>query len=427
MKIAYFSPLSPIKSGISKYSEINLLPYLKEYCEIDVFIDKGYKPENDYIKKKFTINSFEKFHSESYDLILYHMGNNPHHEYIYKTLLQKPGVVVLHDPFIGGLIWNLTISRGKPELYIEHLVYCLGEKGRKIAENAIASNNFPSFKYTLVNKIADSSIAIIVHSDFAKKIVSAECPNVLLKKINMPIPFINIEKRTTKESLGFSEDTLIIATFGYVAEHKRLHTVLKAFSSFAKKNSNSIFLIVGKFLEKNYQEQIDSLIKELKLSDKVIQTGFVENLVPYIQISDIIVQTRYPTAGETSIITLEMMEMGKPIITSNIGWFSELPDDTVIKINVNENEGDSIVSAFTRLATEKSFVEKLSSNAKMYVRKKHDPSKIAFEYFDFISQISKKEQTKFIHSLSHQLKNLGITHDDSYYLEHFSKTLQKIL
>jgi len=34
MKLAYFSPLSPIKSGISEYSERELLPYLQKLCDL---------------------------------------------------------------------------------------------------------------------------------------------------------------------------------------------------------------------------------------------------------------------------------------------------------------------------------------------------------------------------------------------------------
>jgi len=182
MKIAYFSPLSPVKSGISIYSESNLLPYLSKYCEIDVIIDENYKPTNEYVKNNFPIIPYKKFDRKKYDIIIYQLGNNTYHEYIYNTLQNYPGIVVVHDPFIGGLIWNLTIARQKPESYIEHLVYCLGENGKKIAENAIASNNYPSFDHPLIKKVTDSSLGIIVHSDFAKQAVLKESPNAFVKK-----------------------------------------------------------------------------------------------------------------------------------------------------------------------------------------------------------------------------------------------------
>ena len=179
-------------------------------------------------------------------------------------------------------------------------------------------------------------------------------------------------------------------------------------------------------MEKSYQNEINDLIKELKISEKVIQTGFMDDLVPYIQISDIIIQTRYPTAGETSIITLEIMRMGKPVIVSNTGWFSELPDDVSIKVEVDDNEEKSIIEAFSKLSSEKNYREKLGSNAKRYVKEEHDPDKIAYEFVEFLSNISNIEQSKFVKSLSVRLKDLGLNEKDSSYLDSFSKTLQGI-
>ena len=53
MKIGYFSPLSPVKSGISEYSEREVLPYLQNYFDIDLIIDNNYNPSNKFIKENF--------------------------------------------------------------------------------------------------------------------------------------------------------------------------------------------------------------------------------------------------------------------------------------------------------------------------------------------------------------------------------------
>jgi len=426
MKIAYFSPISPIKSGISAYSEKNLLPYLSKHCTIDLIIDEKFSPSNEDVKKKFKVISYKKFMKNLYDVLLYHMGNNPYHEYIYNVLLQNPGVVVLHDPFIADLLVYMTIGKQKPESYIEHMEYCLGEKGRKIAENAISSNNYPNFDYPLIKKMADSSIAIIVHSNFAKKIILAESPNVFIKKINMPIPLKHVDSNSKKTDFGIPSNTIVISTFGFIAHHKRLHIVLKAFAKFVKTYPESKFLIVGKFLEKKYQNEIHTIIKDLKISDKVIETGFVDNLNPYVEISDIIVQTRYPTAGETSIITLELMAKAKPIIVSDTGWFSELPDETVIKIGVNENEEKSISDAFTKLTSDKSLKKGVGSRALEYVKNEHDPEKISYEIFEFLSHLTSAERSKYIKNLSLHLHDLGIDHNDSSYLDSLTKNVHEV-
>jgi len=395
---------------------------------VDVFIDKTYSATNESIKKNFKASSYEKFETKQYDAILYHLGNNRFHQYIYDTLIENPGIVVAHDAFIGDLISYMTIGKGDTNSYIEHMVYCVGEKGRKIAENAIASKTFPNYEYPLLKKVADCSIALIVHSDFAKKSISKESPNAFIKKINLPTSIKQVMSQAKKKDFNISNDTIIISTFGFVARHKRLEMVLRAFAKFTEINPNSKFFIVGSFLEKNYFEEVKNIIKELKISDKVvIKSEYVEDLVSYIQISDVVIQTRYPTAGETSAMVLEIMSIGKPVIVSNIGWFSELPDDASIKIKIDENEEKSIINAFTKLVSDRSFNEKLGSKAKEYIKNEHDPEKIAYEIIDFLSHITSIERKKYVQNLSAQLHGLGITHNDSLYMDHISKIFHEVL
>ena len=47
MRIAYFSPLNPIKSGVSDYSE-ELLEYLAGFGRIELFID-DYRPSSSWL------------------------------------------------------------------------------------------------------------------------------------------------------------------------------------------------------------------------------------------------------------------------------------------------------------------------------------------------------------------------------------------
>ncbi|MDH3618390.1 MAG: glycosyltransferase family 4 protein, partial [Nitrosopumilus sp.] len=230
-----------------------------------------------------------------------------------------------------------------------------------------------------------------------------------------------------KKDFGIDEETMIISTFGYIAEHKRLHIVLEAFAKYVKKNINSKFLLVGSYLHKQYKKEIEDIIKKLEISDKIIQIGFVEDLEPYIQISDIVVQTRYPTAGETSIITLELMAASKPVIVSNTGWFEELPDKAVIKVNVDKDEQKTILEAFEKLTTDSEYTKNMSINAKKYVEEQHNPEIIANELFEFLNQVQNKDQIKYLEDISLKLKDICIDKSDQVYIDNFSKTLEKIL
>src|SRR3990170_3266673 len=95
-KIAFFSPLNTVQSGISDYSE-ELLPVLAKGVNIDLFVD-GYRPQNKEIQEKFSVFQAKDYLKNGpYDINLYHMGNSPAHAYIYDAQSKNPGVVVLHD------------------------------------------------------------------------------------------------------------------------------------------------------------------------------------------------------------------------------------------------------------------------------------------------------------------------------------------
>jgi hypothetical protein len=76
LKIAWFSPLSPVPSGIADYSE-ELLPSLARHAAIDIYIDPSYAPSNAGIARAFAVRPFdpETFQAGDYDHIVYHMND----------------------------------------------------------------------------------------------------------------------------------------------------------------------------------------------------------------------------------------------------------------------------------------------------------------------------------------------------------------
>jgi hypothetical protein len=78
MRLAYFSPLPPSKSGIADYS-VELLPVLALGAEISVFVEKleeSLMERNGYAV--FEARDFERLNREQpFDLSIYHQGNNP--------------------------------------------------------------------------------------------------------------------------------------------------------------------------------------------------------------------------------------------------------------------------------------------------------------------------------------------------------------
>ena len=85
MRLAWFSPLPPARSGIAAYSA-DLVPRLA----------RG--PRDRLLRRRTTSRDFLwKARRDPYDLVVYQLGNAPCHDYMWGYLAAFPGLVVLHD------------------------------------------------------------------------------------------------------------------------------------------------------------------------------------------------------------------------------------------------------------------------------------------------------------------------------------------
>lgn len=432
MKIAYFTPLSPLKSGIVDFSEREILPYLSEYGTIDIFIDDGYHPSNKEIRSKFRIYNYKKFPKKvnEYDITFYNIGNSPHHIYTYKTLQKYPGIAILHDVFIHGLIWNMTLAKGDKTRYIEEFSYSHGREGEKVASLAIEGKKTffeIEFTYPLIKKIVDNSLGIIVHSEFAKNVVVNQTQDVKIKKINHPLTLnkTDTNRSDLRKKIGLNDETLIISSFGFVSAHKRMNTTLKVFKKIHEECQDSILLIVGKD-----HIGLENMVKNLKIKDSVIHTGFVpfDRLYEYLKITDICINLRYPTAGETSGSVLRLMSMGKPVIVSNVGGFSELPDICCAKVDVDSYEKELLLLYLRALAANEKLRRKMGENAREYVIKEHNPQKIAKEYHDLIHEVidDTDQDGSILKSVAYSMADMGITENDEIIIKEISENLKEL-
>src|SRR5215207_2119257 len=115
MRIAYFSPLPPMKSGIADYSA-ELLPELAGHCEVELIVDEGLRPDPG-LAGRFPVHGHRALpgllERGRFDAVVYHLGNNrDYHASIYRSLLEHPGILVLHELVIHHLVRDLTLYAG---------------------------------------------------------------------------------------------------------------------------------------------------------------------------------------------------------------------------------------------------------------------------------------------------------------------------
>ena len=120
LNIAFVTPLNPMSSGLSDYSEA-LLPALAEHADITVYSDCG-TPANPQIADRFEVRPVRQLlhHHAEHDLRLYQIGNSADHAHAFEMLRGLPGIVVLHEPFLHtGYRYLPTLRPYQRELFYE--------------------------------------------------------------------------------------------------------------------------------------------------------------------------------------------------------------------------------------------------------------------------------------------------------------------
>jgi glycosyltransferase involved in cell wall biosynthesis len=395
MRIAFFTPLNPVQSGISDYSEELLLTLHGasvegRTVEVDLFVDKGYRPSNAEITSRFRVLPGREFNgvARGYSSIVYQMGNSPAHAYIYEQMLRHPGVVVMHEFVLHHLRQWMALNHGKRKAYLALMEGRYGEEGREAARRVMLGQ-YPEalFNYPLSDEAIESARGVIVHSRYMEGLVKGVRPNVPLAVVPMGVPLPPlIPKEEARARLGLDPDLFLVTSVGHLNPYKRVSATLRAFKALLMEHPRSLYLLVGS-RSPNYDptRQIDML----GLSDRVRVTGYVSqhDLALYLAASDVCLNLRYPTAGETSASLLRIMGAGVPVLVSRTGSFEELPDEAAGKIDVDDTEEDLLLEYLLLLAGRPSVREEMSAAARDYVARHHTLEQEAEGYLRFLASL----------------------------------------
>ena len=123
---------------------------------------------------------------------------------------------------------------------------------------------------------------------------------------------------------SFTKDgRIVLASLSTLIEQKGLTHLLDVINILKKKHNNFIFIIVG---EGPLRNELEAKRKNLGLEDKVFFLGWLENAASRIlPVIDIFVQSSLWEA--MSVVLLEAMAAGKPIVTTNVGENKHIVED----------------------------------------------------------------------------------------------------
>ncbi|ULO08039.1 glycosyltransferase [Paenibacillus sp. 19GGS1-52] len=388
-KLAYLSPFNPQTSGISDYSE-ELLFFLKNYYEITIFVN-DYTPNNKFISETFEIIDISVHQGalEHFEKRLYHVGNNEYHKWIIEALEKYPGYIVLHDYNLFGFFMYTTYLKGNTDAFVHELIYNSGAEGEAAARSLLNSNTIPeSQQFPLSNRVVDLSNGVIVHSNWVKKsILLNNSYNGVIEVIPHGFTLEPLEDEdTTKPRKLKNTNEFTIGVFGNVIPNKRIDVVIKTVSRLLETNEEVHLYIIG-HAEESYKKELLKLVDDLKLKRKVtfIDSPDIDSFKTHIKESDLCINLRWPSMGETSGTLMRSLGYGIPCIVSNTGSYMEYPDECVWKVDIDGYEEELLLAYLIELCNNPRLRNEMSSNATRYVKEKCDFSITAGLYENFIN------------------------------------------
>jgi glycosyltransferase involved in cell wall biosynthesis len=389
-RLAWFSPLPPVRSGIATYTT-EVVPLVSGKYSIDLF------PE---------ASAFEflwKHLHQPYDLIVYQLGNASCHDYMWPYLVRYPGLLVLHDAQLHQAR-ALSLLRGgdRSDDYRAEFRYNHPDCSEQIAEHIIAGSGGVLFHLWPMLRLAlSTSRWVAVHNARVAHDLTWAFPEIDVDVIRMGVPSVtpSIGRAELLARHNLSPETLVFAAVGGLTPEKRIGSILPALRSVIRSVPTAHLLLVGE-LASYYDPREDA--RALGIEDRVTLTGFVPDreLAAYIDLADVCLCLRWPTSHETSASWLRCLAQGRPTIISDlahtVGITTLDPRTwTLLKGEPHEaetqrgpiaitidvlDEVHSLKIAMRRLSSEPALRQELGANAKAYWSLAHTPELMSADY-----------------------------------------------
>ena len=369
--------LTPHPEGFSAIGKVVAESHeaLSELYDIDYYFDYGiyHRPVRpDFLSSLspcYDATEFNASRYADYDAVVYHIGNSDYHLESIKNALHLPGVIILHDTNLEGAFQSLERSG-----YITEQ-----RKDLEVQLNKINKSKNSSFLTSVVN----NQLGVIAHSKYAARAVSG----ILTSDVNVCSSNLPVSSPILLKS---KNEIFKIGLAGIIADVKGLE-VIEQIASDDRFVDCEINIFGHNFAKPDVVDQFK------KWSNvHVIPNPTDFEFQTKLSSLDALVNYRLEYRGETSLTVLEAMRYGVAAIVRDIGWYSELPDDCVVKVRSIQET----IDALSTLKEDKVYLGKVQVNAKRLIEKDFTHTQYASLIRQAITENSKKQLSNYlIHEL----------------------------
>ena len=392
MKLHWFSPLPPAPTDIGHFSK-RLLPALVSLADITVWTDqtKWDSALERYAEVRvYDPRSMPWAELNRGDLCIYNIGNNPlFHGSIWEVARQHPGVVILHDTrlhhFFDGIY---RVRRRDLSGYLAVMEFYYGSAARSDARECFMSEgrniNVMAEKYPLTQLATENALGVVVHTVAGFAALEGSTP---LTCLSLPFAAMPRVAEGSRERNRKTDQRFRLILFGYIGRNRRLDVVLNALATFPEREKFNLD-IYGAILDE--EKKVKAQIRALGLKGLVTLHGFATEpeLDAALSQADLAINLRYPTMGEASGSQLRIWAHALPSLVTQVGWYSDLPQDAVAHVRPGEHEIPDIHAHLREFLSDPDSFKRMGESGWQILREQHAPESYADQLLEFVKTVA---------------------------------------
>jgi glycosyltransferase involved in cell wall biosynthesis len=391
MKLNWFSPLLPAKSGIANYTS-HLMPALAARAQVTLWTDQAeWDPA---LETHARVRTFDAQHIpwrevNEAQMSIYHVGNNvAFHQSIWQLSRKHPGIVVLHDLSLQHFFGGVYREGGNAAEYLTAMARYYGQAGSSAAGRFLTgdlSTEYMAERFPLTPLAVENALGVLVHN--REGLGNLKSHN-RWPVACAPLPFPATPRKSTAgpEMLYkyWVRGPYRLIVFGYIGPNRRLDSVFEALAGHPHREQFRLDLVGDVWDLAHVQKQIGLR----GLQDLVQLHGFLPDaaLDQMLASAHLAVNLRYPTMGETSYCQLRIWDQALPSLVTPVGWYSTIPDEAAGFVRP-ENEAQDIRDHLSAFIADPSAYAAKGENGRRILEERHTPDAYAQVVVDFATEL----------------------------------------
>jgi hypothetical protein len=267
--------------------------------------------------------------------------------------------------------------------------------------------------FDMVGPVLSRSLSVIVHSQYARNKLIAVHGDGCHSKIAVIPHFAKkmtiASSRQARQELAIDPDEILILTSGFATKAKRFDWLVEALGRMREQGYRFRWIHAGE--ERPSEYALTAAIRARPaLAECFEVTGYLtdDRLDRYIVASDIVVNLRFPSVGESSGTLARAFSAGRCCIVNDTAAYAEIPRDVVVHVPVFDTVG-ALVRSLEQLLGDRSLRDAFGDRARQYARRFLTIEAVAKSYVEVIAsgyvQRALRRTEKSGDAKSHRLAN----------------------